>query len=79
MAENRKGDVVKISGEQLDENGERMMRLSAEWYGFDNASANAATMDLVAGVMEKADGWRQLKAEGIPLTEAKPKNPGAIR
>lgn len=69
----KSGDVIRVVAEQDDANGDLLSRVTVEWFGFENAAANAATMQLVEVVAKTADGWRIEKAGG----EGKP--PGAIR
>ena len=63
MAEKAKGETVRATAEQHNEKGEVISRATIEWYGFDNAGGNQASMDLVMGVFQTADGWRKAKAE----------------
>lgn len=62
MAENKPGETIKIAYEQIDSDGKRIANISCEWFGFDNADANAASMQLVQAVFTTADGWREAKA-----------------
>jgi len=50
MAEPRPGEVVQIYQSQLDKDGLIMSELDCKWYGFDNMTANAMSIELVKAV-----------------------------
>ena len=64
MVEKAKGETVRIVAEQQNAEGDIISRATVEWYGFSNADGNVASMDLISGIFQTADGWRKLKLEG---------------
>ena len=64
MAQKAAGETVRATAEQHNAAGEVISRATVEWYGFDNAGGNVASMDLIMGVFQTADGWRKQKLEG---------------
>ena len=57
------GESVRVTLDGVNENGERISRVIAEWYGMPNDEANIFSMSLVEAVGGVADKFRQLKAE----------------
>lgn len=58
---NKPGQVVGGEFEQIDENGYRISRATVEWYGFDNATANQASLDQLKAVLRQVGNWNEVK------------------
>ena len=81
-------DTVRIVLEQVDESTEKpISKLVVEWYGNDRNIANALSMEVVQGVVDRVSGLSATKAEVTGTDDVKAmlqaaKNvtpPGAIR
>ena len=66
MADNKPGESVAVSYEQIDGEGYRIAEATVKYHGFDRDSANLASMDLVKGLFRTADGWREARQGGKP-------------
>ena len=64
MAENKPGESVVASYEQIDADGYRIAEATIKYHGFDRDVANIASMDLVKGIFRTADGWREARLGG---------------
>lgn len=54
-------DTVRVEMSQFSED-KKISYVLVEWYDMDRNTANLASMDLVKGVVAKADEWREVKA-----------------
>lgn len=81
------GESVRITMDGVNEKGERISRIIAEWHGMPNEEANMFGMAVAGAVFEVVDGFREAKAAqgGGPVVsfpeEQKPGNmaPGQMR
>jgi len=56
------GESVRVTLDGVNEKGERISRVIAEWHGFPNEEANLFSMAMAEAVVKVADGFRQAKA-----------------
>ena len=80
------GESVRITMDGVNEKGEQISSLIAEWHGMSNEEANVFSMTVASAVFEVVDGFREAKAAqgGGPVTslpETRPGNqpPGQMR
>ena len=64
------GESVRITMDGVNEKGERISSLIAEWHGMSNEEANVFSMTVASAVFEVVDGFREAKAAqgGGPVT-----------
>lgn len=64
------GESVRITMDGVNEAGERISRLIAEWNGMSNEEANVFSVTVAGAIFEVVDGFREAKAaqNGGPVT-----------
>ena len=78
------GESVRITMDGVNEKGERISRIIAEWHGMPNEEANIFGMTVASAVFEVVDGFREAKAaQGggpvVSLPEPGNQPPGQMR
>jgi hypothetical protein len=64
------GESVRITMDSVNDKGEQISSLIAEWHGMTNEEANVFSMTVASAVFEVVDGFREAKAAqgGGPVT-----------
>ena len=64
------GESVRVTLDGVNEQGERISRVIAEWHGFPNEEANLFSMAVSGAVFSVVDSFSKAKAEqgGGPIT-----------
>ena len=69
------GESVRVTLDGVNEQGERISRVIAEWHGFPNEEANLFSMAVSSAVFSVVDGFSKAKsAQGGGVVTERPGN-----